>query len=152
MKPLDVNLGQYNDVVELYHNESDRAAAILAGSFVEHHLAVLLKAFLIEDSEVDDLFHGFGPLSTFAQRISMAAAIGIIDKENRDELRAIKEIRNHFAHHPLQASFADQLLDKHFNRLSATHDPAFNVHGDGPLQDRKLVSVVPNSAVVKRMS
>jgi hypothetical protein len=148
MKPNDVNLSQYNDVVETYHGESDRAAAVLAGSFVEHYLASYLKEYLVRDSETDALFEGFGPLATFSQRISMGAALGLFDSNTRRELRAIKEIRNHFAHHPASASFGDSLLDKHFARLHVTNDPAFNVGGDGPLKDRKLIFLFSISFIV----
>lgn len=148
MKPQNVHVGHYNDVVKLYHDESDRAAAILAGSFVEHHLAVFLKAFLVEDPEIDELFHGFGPLSTFSQRISMSAAMGLISKPIRNELRAIKDIRNHFAHHPVEATFDDPDLDKPFNKLPISSDPIFNPKGDGPLKDRKLIYLFSVSGIV----
>jgi len=65
---------------------------------------------LVEDPDIDDLFHGFGPLATFAQRISIAYALGAIDKGTMDELRALKEIRNHFAHHPMDAKFENPTL------------------------------------------
>ena len=71
MKPQNVNIFHYNDFVKMYNGESDRAAAILAGSFLEHFLANCLKECFIDDKDVDDLFDGFGPLSTFSQRISI---------------------------------------------------------------------------------
>jgi len=151
MKPQDVNLVDYNDVVELYHSESDRAAAILAGSFLEHYLAVFLKEFLIDDPEINDLFNGFGPLSTFSQRITMAAAVGLINPCDRTELRAIKDIRNHFAHNPFGTSFQDDVLDNFFEKLQITHNPQFNVHGEGPLSDRKRIFLLSVSCLVVRM-
>ena len=142
MKPAKVDLNDYQKLVETYHGESDRAAAILAGSFVEHYLAEYLKTcYLIEDPDIDDLFHVFGPLATFAQRISIAYAVGAIDKGTADELRALKEIRNHFAHYPTDAKFSDSVLNKHFNKLGPAKNPAFNAAGDGPLKDRRLISL-----------
>jgi hypothetical protein len=140
MKPTKVNILDYQKIVESYHGESDRAAALLAGSFVEHYLAEYLKTCcLVSDPDIDELFHGFGPMATFAQRISIAYAIGAIDTGMRDDLRAIKDIRNHFAHHPTEAKFTDAILDKPFNKLSISHDPKFNPAGDKPLTDRRLI-------------
>ena len=50
-----------------------------------------------------------------------------------------REIRNHFAHHPTDAKFTDTVLDKHFNKLGPSKNPAFNASGNGPLKDRRLI-------------
>lgn len=140
MKPIKVNLSDYQRVVELYHNESDRAAAVLAGSYVESYLAEYLKTCeLISDPEIDKLFEGHGPLATFAQRISIAYAIGAIDQRMRDDLQAIKDIRNHFAHHPHEAKFGDPVLDKHFKKLSVSREPKFSPDGVKLLTDRRQI-------------
>ena len=82
MKPTKVDLNDYQKLVETYHNESDRAAALLAGSFVEHYLAEYLKTcYFVRDSNINDLFDGFGPLASLAQRISIAYVLGAIEKE-----------------------------------------------------------------------
>src|SRR2546429_704647 len=118
VKPTKIDLNDYQKLFETYHSESDRAAALLSGSFVEHYLAEYLNTcYLVKDPDIDDLFHGFGPMATFSQRISIAHAVGAIDKGTMDELRALKEIRNHFAHHPRDAKFSDSVLDKYFNKL-----------------------------------
>ena len=44
------------------------------------------------------LFESFGPLSTFASKIVMARALGIITIDIYDELEKIRRIRNDFAH------------------------------------------------------
>ena len=140
VKPTKIDLNDYQKLVETYHSESDRAAALLAGSFVEHYLAEYLKTcYLVKDPDIDDLFHGFGPMATFSQRISIAHAVGAIDKGTMDELRALKEIRNHFAHHPRDAKFSDSVLDKYFNKLGPAKNPAFDASGNGPLTDRRLI-------------
>jgi hypothetical protein len=47
--PEPVTLNDYQSIVADYHSESDRAAIVLAGSFVEHCLANYLKHFMIQD-------------------------------------------------------------------------------------------------------
>lgn len=139
MKPDPVDLDDYQDLVVKYHNESDRSAAVLAGSFLEHFLASILKHVLRKEPEVDELFHGFGPFSSFSQRISVAYAFGLIEKKTQDNLKAIKDIRNYFAHTPRDVSFDDKALDKLFDRLSISKSPAYNPEGNGPPKDRRLI-------------
>lgn len=105
MKVIDLNILDYQDTVRLFHSETDRAAAVLAGSFLENYIGSYLRAFMIEDSEIDKLFDGFGPFSDFMKRIECAYAFGFISKEHRSDLTFIRKIRNHFAHHPLDSAF-----------------------------------------------
>ena len=65
MKPEPVNLLDYQNIVETYHKGSDRAAIVLAGSFVEHFLAAYLQHFMLNDDSITNLFAGFGPFASF---------------------------------------------------------------------------------------
>lgn len=96
----------YNDFLRLYHAETDRAAAVLAGSYVETYLGDCLKYYLVDHPVVHSLFKNSGPLETFAARANIAFALGLITEETRSNLRYIMKIRNHFAHHPAETSFA----------------------------------------------
>lgn len=98
-------LVDYNNIVEQFHRESDRAAAIQAASLVECFTEQLLRPFMKEDSVVEGLFNGYGPLGTFSARSDIAYAFGIIDNVMHRDLEYIRKIRNHFAHNPTEASF-----------------------------------------------
>jgi hypothetical protein len=52
MKRLEVNLNDYQQLVQIYHAESGRAAAVLAASFIEHCLAAFIKHFLVKDNDI----------------------------------------------------------------------------------------------------
>ena len=91
----NVGIDRYRDLVKEYHNESDRAAAIIAGSYAEHFIGKYLRTYMAEDIDEENLFGGFGPFATFAQRIETAYAFGLIDKNIRNDLRYIKKIRNY---------------------------------------------------------
>ncbi|QWV96090.1 MltR family transcriptional regulator [Geomonas nitrogeniifigens] len=123
MKPVEVGLQDYNSVVDLFINESDRAAAVLAGSFIEHWLAGYLRTFMVEDPIVDNLFHGFGPFANYNQRVDSLFALGKIDKTRRDDLKIIGKIRNHFAHHPFDATFDSEPVASHCLQLSTYGQP-----------------------------
>jgi len=95
----------YNKIVGLYHDETDRAAAVLAASFLEKQLEDCLKLFLVDDRSIEELFNGYGPLSSFSAKISIAFALGLISDDMKRDLTLMRKIRNHFAHHPSEISF-----------------------------------------------
>jgi Mannitol repressor len=104
-KPKELSLGEWNEMTSAFHEESDRGAAILAGSFVEHALGQYIK-FRIRDKKVaDTLFDAMGPLSSFSQRIAIAYAFDLISQVQYKDFETIRKIRNHFAHHPLDTTF-----------------------------------------------
>ncbi len=93
-------------MVGAFHEESDRGAAILAGSFAEHSLGLYLR-FRIRDKKIADaLFAPLGPLSSFSQRITIAYAFDLISTQQYRDFETIRRIRNHFAHHPLDSTFS----------------------------------------------
>jgi hypothetical protein len=61
----DSRLIKYNVMVDLFQKESDRAAAILAASFLDNTLRKLLLAHFVDHSQVTERFEGDRPLSTF---------------------------------------------------------------------------------------
>jgi DNA-binding MltR family transcriptional regulator len=53
-----------------------------------------------------------GPLSSFSQRIAIAYAFGLIPKQRYRDFELIRKIRNHFAHHPMDTTFATAEVQK----------------------------------------
>lgn len=109
-------------MVEHFHSESDRGAAIIAGSFTEHALGTYLHYRVAEKSLAEKLFGPVGPLSSFSQRIAVAYAFRQISRRQYDDFEAIRQARNHFAHHPLNASFDSPEVQKHIARTSMFND------------------------------
>jgi DNA-binding MltR family transcriptional regulator len=96
------------NMVDSYHKESDRAAAILAASFLEAYLAQFLKEFMIDDQRVcNELLNGYGPLATFSALRECAYAFGHIGEKTRNDIKYITKIRNEFAHNFERNSFSD---------------------------------------------
>ena len=90
--------------------ESDRGAAVLAGSMVENALGQYLEHHCRSYASaptIERLFGSTGPISTFSQRILIAAAFGLISKTQQRQLDYIRDIRNYFSHHPEHATFSD---------------------------------------------
>lgn len=120
MKPAEMNLADYQSMVALFENESDRGAAVLAGSYVENHLGLYLQSKMRDPSLADRIFSSEGPLSTFSQRIDLAQAFGFLSKKQCAELHLIKKIRNYFAHHPKEASFTEKPVSDWISNLIAS--------------------------------
>lgn len=81
--------------------ETDRGCALLAISFLEEELKILLKKCLVEIPKVEEIVFSFnGPLGTFSSKIEMAFFLGKISKTIKNELNLLRKIRNHFGHSP----------------------------------------------------
>lgn len=116
-KPKDLNLDYWNTVADAFHAESDRGAAVLAGSFVENMFGVFLRGLVVDTRVGSKLFDAMGPLATFSQRASVARAFGFITEEGFQEAELIRKTRNHFAHHPLDANFGQEEVGVHCRQM-----------------------------------
>ncbi len=120
-KKTKMNPNDQMNMVDSYHKESDRAAAILAASFLDAYLAQFLKKFMVNDQKVcDELLNGFGPLSTFSARRECAYAFGHIDEKRRNDIKYITKIRNKFAHNFEMNSFSDTPIPDLCKNLSTS--------------------------------
>jgi len=116
--PGEYNLGKHGKFVEEFHGESDRAAAVLAGAYMDNILQQLIYRFLIDDQKrVSSLFKGMGPLASFFARIEVAYALGLLTIEEHEDIHIIRRIRNHFAHHIDGPKFADKSVISSASRL-----------------------------------
>lgn len=84
----------------IYNTESDRAAALIAGTFAENSLEAMIRIRLVNLSaeKMEELFGVEGSLGRFSDKIRIAYAFGVIDPMVRNDLDRIREIRNTFAH------------------------------------------------------
>jgi hypothetical protein len=80
--------------------QSDRGAGIIAAALIEEILETIILSRLrpLSSDKYRDLFHGNSPLASFAAKIDIAYAIGVINDLGRIQLHLIRKIRNEFAH------------------------------------------------------
>lgn len=144
MKPAETNIADYQSMLVLFENESDRGAAVLAGSYVENHLGLYLQSKMKDTSLANRMFSSEGPLSTFSQRVDLAQAFGFLSKEQCADFNLIKKIRNYFAHHPKEASFSDKPVSDWVSNLIASRTkittPAGTQEALGGARFRYLIS------------
>jgi len=116
-------LAKSNDIkgfLEEFQKESDRATAILGAAYLDEHLLQLLSTFLVDDEgEVGELLGTEKPLGTFGARIRAAYCMGLLAKEDFEDLKIIKAIRNDFAHQLHGLSFNGESIVKKCEKLRA---------------------------------
>jgi Mannitol repressor len=95
----------YNDFVGRFHDETDRAAAVLAGGYLDAFLGDAIRSVLVPGDRVESLFDGQGPLRSLGNKIALACALGLATDALARDMDLIRRIRNHFAHHIWDATF-----------------------------------------------
>ncbi len=119
-------MDQLAEFLEEFQQETDRAAAVLAGAYLDSRLEALLRAkFVAVPKFVEELLTGQGGLSSFSARISVAYAVGLISLRAADDLHSVRRIRNDFAHQLHGLSFKTQRISSRvakFNVLQALRD------------------------------
>ena len=94
-----------------FNRESDRGAALVAASLLDEQLRGILQAFFLDSKVSRDLLDvANAPLGTFSARISAAYALGLIQKNEFDELNLVRKIRNEYGHKWRGVTFDDALI------------------------------------------
>lgn len=79
--------------------ESDRGLVLSVAAQADAYLEDILRAFLVDHSDVKDLFEGpYAPFGSLSGKIKAAFVLGLITKNEADEALAIRTVRNVFAH------------------------------------------------------
>lgn len=96
-----ISLDDLHDELKPYfdqlRDETDRGYAILAGTLLDGLLEMLLRKKMLS-SVPNDIFSGYGPLSSFSAKIDLCFYLGFISTGEYAELHRIRRIRNEFAH------------------------------------------------------
>ena len=106
------------EIVRAIDGHDDRAAAILAGAYLEDRLLATIKTRLVSDGKaLKRFFTGIGPLVTFSAKIDLSYLLGIFDPKTTEILHIVRSIRNEFAHNLSPISFSTPVIAKLCNRL-----------------------------------
>ena len=97
-KPLETEDVPY--IVKTINEAGDASAAIVGGIFVEDALteAIFSRLIVLTPERKQELTRQNGPLSTFDSKITVSRALGLLDRPTKQDLTAIRHIRNAFAH------------------------------------------------------
>src|SRR5438132_7299919 len=82
-----------------FHEAPDRVLAIVGAAYLDSLLEELLRSVFVENKEeADHLLSPDRALGSNGSRYQLAYCLGLIEKEQRDDLKMIARIRNAFAH------------------------------------------------------
>jgi DNA-binding MltR family transcriptional regulator len=115
----------YKGFLKELQQESPRSAVILGAAFLDAKLRQLIANYLIDDQKYVDRLLGTEeqsdtPLSSFTARIRASYCLGLISKEQCEDLLLIRFIRNEFAHKLHDLSFDDLRIRKKCDQLRAS--------------------------------
>lgn len=95
--------------------ETPRSVAIVGCAYLDDLLNEILKKVMIEDK---NLFKDFIDRLTFERRINMCYLLGLIRREEMDDLNIIRRIRNDFAHIKNLNSFDAKGISTYCDKLN----------------------------------
>ena len=100
--------------MEALGTETDRGIALVTASYFDERLKDMLgTVFVAKPQLIKKLFDYPGPISSFASRIDIAYAIGVITGSLHEKLHLIRNIRNGFGHSHTPETFETPgMLDK----------------------------------------
>ena len=111
MRNMEPEIEQLSQFLAEFNGESDRGAALVAASMLDERLQGIIGSFLLESGTTDNLLTGFNaPLGSFAARASAALSLGLIQKNEFDEITIIRKIRNVLGHSWEKISFESGVL------------------------------------------
>src|SRR5688572_12782355 len=110
----------FNAIIRRMAKDTETAFALVLAARVEEWLQGALEGSMRELSSrhKDRLFSGYGPLSTFSAKIDVAFAFNLFGEETFNDLRAIKDIRNAFAHSVEVVHFGSPAVRPMMQRLA----------------------------------
>lgn len=94
------------------HKETDRGSVLVCASYIDEMLERTIKAFTVESMHKDIVESSFSPIGSFGARIIISYSLNLITKEEYDDIKLIKKIRNIFAHE-MYVSFSDDRIKSH---------------------------------------
>lgn len=82
-----------------FHEQPDRVVAIVGAAYLDSTLDSLLRAVLIDSQDdVEKLLGPNGALAANGARCQLAFCLGLITRDQCDDLKTVAKIRNKFAH------------------------------------------------------
>lgn len=87
----------------------DRVMAVVGAAYLDSIIEQLLRAaFMSDEEEADRLLAPDRPIGATGARYQLAYCLGLISRDQRDDLKTIAKVRNLFAHDYSIASLEDE--------------------------------------------
>ena len=118
MNKSEPEVDQLAALLNAFNQENDRGAALVAAAFIDQRLLEILQAFCADAPETNRLLKSNNaPLSTFANRCLAAYCLGLIQRNEFQEINIIRKIRNEFGHQWSHINFQSKQIFDLCNKL-----------------------------------
>jgi mannitol operon repressor len=114
LKKQHPNLEKFWPYIDYLNAESDRGKVLISSGYLEEQLKQILLAFMLKSTVKKEIETtaafvegGNAPLGTLSARITACYLLGLISRNESDDLHQIRHIRNAFAHE-METTFATQ--------------------------------------------
>lgn len=119
------HLQEFSVFLDKLKEESERGMVLISTGYLEEQLRQILLAYFVEDPALASLTDGANsPLGSFSARTTACYALGLVSKDEHDDLHTLRRIRNEFAHN-IHASFKTQSI---IDRCKLLHFKAHDYH------------------------
>jgi len=99
MSAEDIGIELISEMDREFQESPDRVIAVIGAAYLDSLLDRLLRAAFIKlDEDVERMLRPDGPLGSNGSRYQLCYCLGLITREQRDDLKMIAKIRNAFAH------------------------------------------------------
>lgn len=131
---LNPKIKDFGEFLEVFQNETDRGAVLVATTLIEEKLKKIIENFLVETKVTNEILTGFNaPIGTYSARLKLAFTLGLITDIEFHDCNLIRKIRNEFAHKfDLGFSFKNELVKKLCCDFKADFPGKQDVYKDEP--------------------
>jgi len=106
---LTTLIRQNKKLFEALNSSNDLSCILIGASYLDESLGALLHEFSIESSVTDKIIYDNSSiLSTLSSKTDITYVLGLVSKDNYNDLRKIAEIRNMVAHSHLSKDFSNE--------------------------------------------
>ena len=96
------HLKSFMEFIAMFNLETDRGVALSGSAMLENQLGEILGSFFVPNKGSKILLSDSNaPLASFSARAAAALALGLISRDEFEEMNLIRKIRNKFAHNVL---------------------------------------------------
>jgi DNA-binding MltR family transcriptional regulator len=143
MKEIEPETEELSKFLNVLNLENDRGLALVAAAMIDERLKDILQSFMADIEESNLLINGFNaPLGTLYSRTIACYSLGLIQKNEFEEITIIRKIRNDFGHEWTSTCFDDQSVIDRCSNLSWRGPKEYEESADAKSRFRTCVSML----------
>jgi hypothetical protein len=115
LEKLEFDVDKLAPFVDAIKRESETGQVLIFCSYLDDrikHLLALHMRHLKSKEDWNKLFGARGPLDTFSSRVLVAYHLGWISEHSKQQIDALRKVRNEFAHRAFEVTTSDPAIQR----------------------------------------